>query len=103
MFGASYRAAVPRFRIVRPLPPVVAFRNGTLHFDTRESMGGFHFGPEWRTYVRRAGGETYPLWSAPTREGLDAAAAAGFAVEAGSPQERVMLALVRLGVAEALG
>lgn len=94
---------MPRYRLLRPLPPVVAFRNGELHFDARESMGGFHYGPEWRTYVRRAGGETLPLWTAPTRAELDAKGAAGFDLEAGSPQERTLQALVRLGVAELLG
>lgn len=95
---------MPRFRLLRPLPEAVRFRNGDLTFRIYESMGGCGDTPEWRVYTERR--TPHPLGTvlarAGTKPALENTLREGFDVETGSPAERVAEALVRLGAAEKL-
>lgn len=92
---------MPRFRITRPLPPCISYRNRQcLIFEARPAANA------WTVFARKdlppGHWEAAALWSAYSEVLLEQAGKDGFEVAPGSAAERVMLSLVRLGAAEAL-
>lgn len=91
-----------RFRIIRRLPGVVEFRGGQrVILEARPAVSA------WTMFARKdlppGHWQAGALWSAYDEAQLEQAGREGVEVETGSSAERVMLALVRLGVAQLLG
>lgn len=90
---------MPRFRVIKEVPAAVAFRNGTVHFTQYEGLIACAVWVARRTELTNT---QVTLCEAPTMDELLRIRADGFEVSAGSPADKILQALTRLGVAELL-